>query len=234
MNGKMMQVKPYEELEFKDDFMFGKVMQDLNLCRDVVECLLQRPVGELTEAVPQREFRYTSDGKPIRLDIYTRDEDEVYDAEIQNLNNKTVASLELPKRTRFYQSAIDTDHMNKHGNYRTLPDSTILFICTFDPFGKGLSKYTFRGRCEEDPDIAIDDGAARVFFNCTYKGDNISEELKNLYDYIETGKKGNELTERIDAAVDKARKIEVWRSAYMKEMVLWMDAKNEGREEGIA
>ncbi|MBQ8956458.1 MAG: hypothetical protein IJ075_05770, partial [Lachnospiraceae bacterium] len=72
---------------------------------------------------------------------------------------------------------------------------------------------------------------ARVFFNCTYKGDNIPEELRNLYDYIETGKKGNELTERIDAAVDKARKIEEWRSAYMKEMVLWMDAKEEGREE---
>ena len=71
-----------------------------------------------------------------------------------------------------------------------------------------------------------------VFFNCTYKGDNIPEGLRDLYDYIETGKKGNELTERIDAAVDKARKIEEWRSAYMKEMVLWMDAKNEGREEG--
>ncbi|MBR1523960.1 MAG: hypothetical protein IJ641_05850, partial [Lachnospiraceae bacterium] len=80
MSKRMMHVKLYEELEFKDDFMFGKVMQDLELCRDVVECLLQRPVGELTEAVPQREFRYTSDGKPIRLDIYTRDEDEVYDA----------------------------------------------------------------------------------------------------------------------------------------------------------
>ncbi|MBR1525009.1 MAG: hypothetical protein IJ641_11220, partial [Lachnospiraceae bacterium] len=61
--------------------------------------------------------------------------------------------------------------------------------------------------------------------------DNIPDELRDLYDYIETGKKGNELTERIDAAVDKARKIEEWRSAYMKEMVLWMDAKEEGREE---
>jgi len=35
-------IKKYEELEFRDDFMFGKVMQDK--------------------------------GKPIRLDIYTRDE----------------------------------------------------------------------------------------------------------------------------------------------------------------
>ncbi len=228
-----MKMKPYEELEFTDDFMFGKVMQDLELCRDVLECLLQRPVGELTDVVSQKEIRYTDDGKPIRLDIYTRDSDEVYDAEMQNLNNKSVASLELSKRTRFYQSSIDTDHMNKHGSYRTLPESTILFICTFDPFGKGLSQYTFRGRCEEDLNLAIDDGTTRVFFNCCYKGDDISEELKNLYDYIETGKKSNDLTERIDAAVDKARKIEKWRSAYMKEMVLWMDAKEEGRAEGI-
>ena len=38
--------KPYEELEFKDDFMFGKTMEDPVLCHDVIECLLQRPVGE--------------------------------------------------------------------------------------------------------------------------------------------------------------------------------------------
>ena len=42
--------KPYEELEFSDDFMFGKVMEDLSLCHDVPECLLQRKIGKL-EAV---------------------------------------------------------------------------------------------------------------------------------------------------------------------------------------
>ncbi|MBR1914214.1 MAG: hypothetical protein IJ827_05280, partial [Lachnospiraceae bacterium] len=53
-----------------------------------------------------------------------------------------------------------------------------------------------------------------------------------LYEYIETGKSESELTKKIDAAVGKARKIEEWRSIYMKEMVLWMDARDEGREEG--
>ena len=32
--------KSYEELQFTDDFMFGKVMEDKELCRDVLECLL--------------------------------------------------------------------------------------------------------------------------------------------------------------------------------------------------
>ena len=224
-------IKPYEELEFRDDFMFGKVMQDKELCREVLECLLQHPVGELDDPVPQREFRYTSDGKPIRLDIYTRDEDRVYDAEIQNLNKRSIRSLELPRRTRFYQASIDIDHMNKGGSYRTLPDSTVLFICTFDPFGKGLCKYTVRGKCEEDPDIAIDDGAVRIFYNCCYGGDDIPEELKQFYDYVETGKSSNELTRKLDTAVERARKIEEWRSTYMIESIRLMDARDEGREE---
>ena len=225
-------IKPYEELEFRDDFMFGKVMQDKELCREVLECLLQHPVGELEDPVPQREFRYTSDGKPIRLDIYTRDEDRVYDAEIQNLNNKSVSSLELPRRTRFYQASIDMDHLNKGGSYKTLPDSAIIFICTFDPFGKGLSKYTVRGICGEDREIIVDDGAVRLFYNCCYKGNDIPEGLRQLYDYVETGKSSNDLTKRIDGAVEKARKIEEWRSNYMIESIRLMDARDEGREEG--
>ena len=46
---KQKGMKRYEELEFKDDFMFGKVMEDLELCHDVLECLLGRPVGKLME-----------------------------------------------------------------------------------------------------------------------------------------------------------------------------------------
>lgn len=50
---------------------------------------------------------------------------------------------------------------------------------------------------------------------------------------METGKCSNDLTTRLDQAVEKAKKTEEWRSAYMKEMVLLMDARDEGVEEGI-
>ena len=69
--------KNYEELKLSDDFMFGKVMEDGRLCREVLECLLGKPVGELEEMHTQREYRYAMDGKPIRLDIYTRDGETV-------------------------------------------------------------------------------------------------------------------------------------------------------------
>ena len=46
--------KNYEELKLSDDFMFGKVMEDSGLCREVLECLLGKPVGELEEIELQR------------------------------------------------------------------------------------------------------------------------------------------------------------------------------------
>ena len=92
--------KRYEELSIEDDFMFGKVMEDKELCRDMLQCLLEEPVEELEEVQTQREFRYTSKGKPIRLDVYTRDQNHIYDAEMQNLNHQAAEKLELPRRIR--------------------------------------------------------------------------------------------------------------------------------------
>ncbi len=225
--------KDYEELEFRDDFMFGKVMGDMDLCREVLECLLQHPISELKEIQTQREFKLTLEGKPIRVDVYTEDDEKkIYDAEMENLNRKSVEYHQLPRRSRFYQGSIDLGFLDKGNTYKMLPDSSVLFICTFDPFEKGLSQYTFRERCDEDSKLLLGDGTMKVFYNCTYRGDDISDELKDLYEYVNHGRAKSQLTEKIDGAVQKARKNELWRGEYMKERALFMDAREEGREEG--
>ena len=227
-------MRNFDELRFSDDFMFGKVMEDPELCREVLECLLGHRISELKEVQTQREFRYTVDGKPIRLDVYNEDsEGIIYDAEMENLSNKTVESHQLPKRSRYYQGAIDIDYMDKGNSYKKLPESNVMFICTFDPFGEGLSRYTFRERCDEDLKLTLNDGTLKVFYNCRYKGEDIPDELRKLYDYVENGNAGDELTKRIDEAVAKGRTNAVWRTQYMKERVLLMDAREEGREEGL-
>ncbi len=110
--------KRYEELTISDDFMFGKAMGDKVLCHDVLERMLEKRVGTLEDIQPQREFQYTVDGKPVRLDMYARDRKRIYDAEMQNLNHQSAKKLELPKRSRFYQSTMDTDHLSKGKSYR--------------------------------------------------------------------------------------------------------------------
>ena len=231
--------KEYEELKFSDDFMFCKTMEDTKLCHDLIECLLQRPIGELQESQIQKEYKFTSDGKPIRLDVYNESvipnsvengEKEIFNTEMQNLNKHSLKSLELPKRSRFYQASIDIDFLRKKHNFKLLPMSHIIFICTFDPFGRGEAKYTFDSKCRECPDLVLGDGTEKHFFNCAYEGENIPEDLGLFYEYIRTGDPKSELTDRIHEAVFTGRKNEEWRSQYMKEQIIIEEALEEERK----
>ena len=53
----MSKIKPFEKLKFHDDFMFGLVMQDKELCREVLECLLGIKIRHLEYAEPQKDFK---------------------------------------------------------------------------------------------------------------------------------------------------------------------------------
>ncbi|MDE6719406.1 MAG: hypothetical protein K2J68_06065 [Treponemataceae bacterium] len=50
---------------------------------------------------------------------------------------------DLPKRARYYQAMMDLDFLEKSKEYETLLESFVVFICTSDPFGCGLPRYTF-------------------------------------------------------------------------------------------
>lgn len=113
-----------------------------------------------------------------------------------------------------------------------------MFICTFDPFGLGYAKYTFQNLCAEDKKLYLKDGTEKIFYNCMSDAETVPENLRALYEYIRTGKAGDDLTRRIDEAVAKARENEAWRSEYMKELLhdddVREDARAEGRAEGEA
>ena len=76
----------------------------------------------------------------------------------------------------------------------------------------------------------LEDGTIKVFYNCEYKADDIPDEIRKFYDYVMQGRAESDLTKRIDAAVIKGRKNEIWRTQYMKEWVIIQDAIEEERE----
>ncbi|MCR4922652.1 MAG: Rpn family recombination-promoting nuclease/putative transposase, partial [Lachnospiraceae bacterium] len=116
--------------------------------------------------------------------------------------------------------------------YRKLPECNILFICTFDPFGSGISKYSFKSICMENKDLILEDESSRIFFNCTYKGNDIPHDLKDLYGYIDSGTVKGGLTEMIDNEVVKGRENELWSLEYIREANVLADVREDGREEG--
>ena len=103
---------------------------------------------------------------------------------------------------------------------------------SFDPFGRGYAKYYFQNLCKEDRELYLKDGTEKIFYNCAADPEKVPENLRELYDYIRTGKVEGDLSRRIDEAVRMARKNEEWRSEYMKELLHDDDVREEGRAEG--
>ena len=228
-------MKQFKELMFRDDFMFGKVMEDNELCRKVLERLLGHPVGKLEAPGSQKEIRVTEDGKPIRLDIYTRDSDTkaIYDAEMQQLGKKSIEELMLPKRSRYYQALIDMDYLSRGNSYKKLTESNVIFICTFDPFGEGRYRYTFEEHCREIDTLYLCDGTRKIFYNTKSTEEDIPQDLKKLFEYINTGIVSDELTGQIEDAVERTRNNSEWGSYYMKTYVHEIDVREDGVEEGL-
>ncbi len=70
----------------------------------------------------------------------------------------------------------------------------------------------------------------RYIWQCSYEMTNVPQELAELYRYVRTGQTEGALTRRIEAAVEKGRKNEIWWSSYMKERIIIMDAIEEEHE----
>lgn len=117
--------KPYQQLTFTDDYMFCRIMSsDPELCRKLIELLIGRPVEKVEFISSQWTVSIDSDIKSIRFDVYLRDEaGTVIDLEMQVIHKPA-----LPRRSRYYQSVNDIDHLSRGMDYDQLPDSYVIFI----------------------------------------------------------------------------------------------------------
>ena len=206
----------WEELGIANDFMFGKVMLDPELCKELLQMILPyMEIDHIEYPELQKSIKPDIDAKSVRLDVYVKDgKGTVYDIEMQVTDTK-----ELPKRTRYYQSMIDLQLIDKGLSYKYLKLSYIIFICPFDLFGKGRHIYTFENTCKEDTSILLDDGIKKIFLNAVGKLDDVSKELKAFLDYVAGKKSDDSFVKKLEEAVKKAKENREWRHEYM---TLWM------------
>lgn len=63
--------------------------------------------------------------------------------------------------------------------------------------------------------------------------DDMSDKLKNFFDYLCKREAKGEFVKKIEREVDRVRKHEEWRLEYMTLFMRDMEKKEEGRQEGI-
>ncbi len=219
----------WEKLGISNDFMFGKVMQDEELCKGLLQRILpDLDIDHIEYPELQKSIKTDVDAKSIRLDVYVKDKKgTVYNIEMQTTDTK-----DLPKRTRYYQGVLDLQLIDKGQTYNMLKPSYIIFICSFDVFKKGRHIYTFENICKEDKNISLGDETTKIFLNTDSIMNDVSEELRVFLDYVAGKKSDDSYIKKLDEAVKKARLTKEWRHEFMTLSMRDRVNREEGKKEG--
>ena len=229
-------MKPIDELTFTDDYMFGHVLQDPDICKELLERLLHIKIEKVEFPELQKSISTFYESKGIRLDVYVKGSDKIFDIEIQNNSE-----VNLPRRTRYYQSMLDMDNLYKGEDYDQLKESYIIFLCQFDPFDQNLPCYTFVNTCRESKSLELDEGATKVFFNSTAYAQEQDVEISALLEYINTKIPTDDFTSRVNRIVEESKNNEKFRDRYITmnlhdrdiKVLAFKDGKKEGLAEGM-
>ena len=221
--------KSFDDLTIGDDFMFCKIMQDEDICKEFLEMVLADKIGKIIYLSSQDAVFTGSESKSVRLDLLVKDEaGKSYDIEMQVANEHNI-----PKRMRYYQAAIDIAFLDKGEHYKALNDSYIIFVCLFDAIGKNKPLYIFENICLEDQQTPLRDGTKKVIINAEAFRKAEDKELKGFLEYVKTGTANTEYTGRIETMIQAVKHNEQARQEYRFMSGFEMDAREEGIQQGI-
>ena len=127
---------------------------------------------------------------------------------------------------------MDVDNLLRGQSYAELKESYVIFICTQDPFGKGLPVYEFRNICTADGTLFLDDKSYKVFYNVDAYGKEDEPELSALLQYLCERRATSGFTQHIDELVEKAKRNEKFRSWYMSLNIHEDDLRRESLQLG--
>jgi len=222
--------KEFDELTIADDYMFYRVMEDPEICKTLLNRVLQGKVETITEIELQKTIDDAGRAKGVRFDVWAKDcNGHIYDIEMQAINKK-----DLAKRIRYYQAAIDVSLLGKSKPYESLPDMFILFFCTFDYLEKALPVYTFKTMCSEDNRIELCDGVTKIIINSKAAEQEKNEKLKVFLEYMNGKVSDDDFIQRLEQRIKEVKANEELRREYMLVNTIERDARNDGWKAGIA
>ena len=80
-------MKKFQDLTFSDHYMFEKVLQNKDICKQLLERLLKIQIEKLEFPELEKEISPYYETRGVRLDVYIKDSDQVFDIELQNYSD---------------------------------------------------------------------------------------------------------------------------------------------------
>ena len=230
---RRMETRKFKDLTIRDAFMFAAVMSDPEICRRVLELALGIPISEV-HIQTEKTMAYHSEYHGVRLDVYAADVDRTR----FNVEMQVTLQRFLPKRSRYYHDQIDMDALLAGDSYENLPDTYVIFICDFDPFGDGLYRYSTGMVCEETGK-SVSDGVKTVYLNAHGRNrEDIPEELLQFLDYVKNIGRTEEISttdpfvRHLQDSIDKIKQNRGMEERYMLLEEMMRNEKQKGIQEG--
>ena len=230
----MKKRKTLQDLTIKDNFLFGAVMCVEENCKGFLEMVLGFSIAQVVVS-KEKSIVYHPEYKGVRLDIYAEDENHThYNVEMQ-VKKKTA----LGKRSRYYHSQMVIEALASGEDYETLPDTFVIFVCDFDPFGEHLYCYTFGNECRENKNAKLDDGSYTIFLST--KGENEEEVPVELVRFLKFATADleeseedfqDELVKQFQETIHNIKTDREMGERYMIFEEMLREEKQEGRLEG--
>ena len=228
--------KKLKDLLFKDNFMFGAVMCNEENCKEFLELVLGFQI-ERIRVSKEKSIIYSPEYKGIRLDIIAKDEAHTH----YNIEMQMIRKPYLGKRSRYYHSQLDMELLVSGSEYEKLPNTYVIFICDYDPFGKNKYCYTFEMECKEDKDVKLNDGSMTIFLNTHGTNDHeVSQGLVNFLKFVKAGLNEkneayeDEFVRKLQSEVKRIKESREMEENYMLFQELLHEERDEGRAEGKA
>lgn len=226
--------KTLQELDLSNSFLFAAALEDPEICQLVLEIILGSKVPKV-KVHAEHSILISSEFRSVRLDIYASDELQVnYNVEAQNENEGNLA-----KRSRYHQAEMDVSSLKPGDDFNDLKPGYVIFICTFDPFGEGLYRYTFEERCLER-NIKLGDETRKIFLNTKGKNEKeVPKELIHFLKYVENSTDdyvSGIKDDSIERLHEKVTALKRWRGLEAKYMTfeeLLKRRESKGKAEGI-
>lgn len=153
-----------EEIGLSNNFVFQEAMSDERVAIPFLEALLGKKISKIKYIGTEQNEKPDIMAHGIRLDVYIEDGlGTVYNTEMQQVKDA------LERRSRYYQSGIDRITLTTGADYDELRESFVIFVCSFDYYGKGDAKYERTSCVNHDPSIPFEDGSHVIFLNTMYK-----------------------------------------------------------------
>ena len=221
--------KPWDELIIADNFIFCKVMENERICMGVLETLLGISVGHIEYLKTENSLENFYDSRGIRLDVYVKDADRIFNIEMQTGNYD-----DMLLRARYYLSSSDVATTKRRTKFKDIRETYILFICKDDPFGEGIPRYTKISKFLETDRISYDDKSRNVFYNCSAWEKEGNPEVRGVLKFIYGLKPDSSLALEMDEAASLAKQKSELEDEYMYFSDILEDEKEEAREIGLA